>query len=210
MNLQDLKKVIPYKWKIQSFVSNETKGTCVAYIDARNVMDLLDEVCGPDNWQDEYKEIHGRLVAGIGIKTDNGWVWKWDTGVSGDYEEEKSEFSDSFKRAAVKWGVGRFLYSMDIQWVNVLNKKPIDENGNRIWDLTKYIEDRKSPVPQNKVSMGQLLKTKKLIDELGLQDMIIETLAKWNYTKLEDLPDFRLKAILTRLKEVKQERSASV
>ena len=52
MELKNLKKEIPYQWKIQSTPkewkteSNSTKkGTCVAYIDARDVMDLLDDVC---------------------------------------------------------------------------------------------------------------------------------------------------------------------
>lgn len=47
---EKLKKEIPYQWKIQSVPrdwkdnQNSTKkGTCVAYIDARDVMDVLDE-----------------------------------------------------------------------------------------------------------------------------------------------------------------------
>ena len=71
MNLEDLKQKIPYKWKIQSFNNKEkrlaTKASCVAYVDARDVMDLLDKVCGPANWQDKYEFVGDKLIAGIGI-----------------------------------------------------------------------------------------------------------------------------------------------
>ena len=49
MELQNLKKELPYKWRVQS--ANQYSATCVAYIDARFVQDLLDEVCGQENWQ---------------------------------------------------------------------------------------------------------------------------------------------------------------
>ena len=72
MNLKDLNKVIPCKWRVQSYSKNKPQGQCVAYIDARDVMDLLDEVVGKGNWQDDYKLIDGKLLAGIGIKiTEN-------------------------------------------------------------------------------------------------------------------------------------------
>ena len=46
MNLKDLKKQIPYQWRVQSFSKNKAQAQCVAYIDARDVMNLLDEVVG--------------------------------------------------------------------------------------------------------------------------------------------------------------------
>ena len=59
MNLNDLKKEIPYKWRVQSTKYGKT--TCVAYIDARDCMDILDEVCGPENWQSIFYEENGLL-----------------------------------------------------------------------------------------------------------------------------------------------------
>ena len=47
MKLEDLKKELPYKWRVQS--SRYGKANCVAYIDARDAQDLLDEVCGQEN-----------------------------------------------------------------------------------------------------------------------------------------------------------------
>lgn len=144
--IKDLLKQIPYKWKIQTVTKKGDKAQCVAYIDARDVMDILDEAVGAENWQDDYKVIGDSFMAGIGIYTDNRWVWKWDTGTEGNYEKEKSLISDSFKRAGVKWGIGRFLYSLDMEWIDIdsMTKRPINLDGKPIYDLTDYIEKRKT------------------------------------------------------------------
>lgn len=157
---EKLKYPIPYKWKVQSFAKyvnpNDptkylspkqggvpTAGSCVAYIDARDVMDLLDKAVGYENWKDEYQYTNNQWLCGLSIRTKNGeWVTKWDTGVAGNMEAEKSAISDAFKRAAVKWGVGRFLYDLEIKWVKIKDKKPVDDNGQVIWDLTKHFNGK--------------------------------------------------------------------
>ena len=118
MNLDELKKEIPFKWRVQS--ANQYGASCVAYVDARDVQDLLDDVLGAENWQCKYSEHKGNLFCSIGIRMympDNsydGWVWKSDCGTESNVEKQKGEASDAFKRAAVMWGVGRFLYSKKI------------------------------------------------------------------------------------------------
>lgn len=146
MDLKELTQVVPSKWRVQSFSKNKPIAICVAYIDARQVMDLLDKVCGCQNWQSDYKMIDDGLYGGIGIFCNSQWVWKWDTGVESKEDPSKGEASDAFKRAAVKWGVGRFLYSMGIQYVDSNEEKTktnypyaIDKNSKRIYDLTKHI-----------------------------------------------------------------------
>jgi hypothetical protein len=128
MKLQDLKKEIPFKWRVQS--ANQYGASCVAYIDARQVQDLLDEVCGPGFWQCKYSEHKGNLFCSIGIDTNDGtddpiWVWKSDCGTESQVEKQKGEASDAFKRAAVMWGIGRFLYSKTIV------KLPVKEKNGR-------------------------------------------------------------------------------
>ena len=39
----------------------EQAGKTLSYIDARYCMDTLDEVCGPGNWCDNYKEVKGLI-----------------------------------------------------------------------------------------------------------------------------------------------------
>ena len=116
MKLNDLKDEIPHKWRVQS--SNQYGAQCIAYIDARDVQDILDEVCGANNWQCKYSEHKGNLFCSIGIDSsvtaEPLWVWKEDCGTESNVEKQKGEASDAFKRAAVMWGVGRFLYSKKI------------------------------------------------------------------------------------------------
>ena len=51
------------------------------------------------------------------IKT--GWVWKANGAGETDYEGTKGQFSDAFKRAAVMWGIGRYLYALPNEWVQI-------------------------------------------------------------------------------------------
>lgn len=155
MDLKQLTRQIPARWRIQQFSKNKPQAVCVAYIDARDAMRLLDEVVGPENWADDYKMVGDTRFCGVGIRIPTNidglgeWVWKWDTGTETSFEAEKGEVSDSFKRACVKWGIGRFLYEIDVQYVatNEVKKEKnvpylIDEAGARIWDLGKYINSR--------------------------------------------------------------------
>jgi hypothetical protein len=48
-----------------------------------------------------------------------------------DVEEEKGAISDAFKRAAVKWGIGRYLYDMPTPWV------PCEVGRNGKWKKWK-------------------------------------------------------------------------
>jgi hypothetical protein len=86
-------------------------GRMLDYIDARFVMDRLDAAVGPTDWQDRYEDLpNGSVRCGIGIRYGDDWVWKWDVGDPSDIEATKGAHSDAFKRAGVKWGIGRDLY----------------------------------------------------------------------------------------------------
>ena len=160
MNLENLKKEIPFKWRVQS--SNQYGASCVAYIDARDVQDLLDEVCGQDGWQCKYSEHKGNLFCSIGIlqpvmDKNTEWVWKEDCGTESNVEKQKGEASDAFKRAAVMWGAGRFLYSKKIVKIKEVIKDKRGkfipaQNGKQIWDITKYCNELtyKSTIPIKK------------------------------------------------------------
>src|ERR1700710_2501614 len=97
----------------------------------------------------------------------NRWVWKWDTGSESKVEAEKGQASDSFKRAAVKWGIGRFLYDLEIKKVTTKaiatdqNKYPdvIDERGQKVWDITKHINGQAVAAPQTAYTPRSATKT---------------------------------------------------
>jgi len=100
-------------WRVGATTKDKSKGIALAYIDARDVMKRLDDVCG-DSWQVEYP-FDG--CCRIGIKIDSEWVWRSNGAGETQVEGEKGKFSDAFKRAAVLWGVGRYLYYLDNVWV---------------------------------------------------------------------------------------------
>jgi hypothetical protein len=148
MELQRLKEAMPYKWRVQE--SKEHGANCVAYIDARDVMDRLDDVVGAENWQSKYESHNGNLYCAIGIKIGDSWVWKTDCGSESNIEKEKGEASDALKRAAVQWGIGRFLYNLPIERLKTKQHGtkyyPCDDKGNILWskeDLTAYIQSKK-------------------------------------------------------------------
>lgn len=130
-----LKKPFPIEslhWRLGQKSKNKPKAMMLVYIDARDVMDRLDEVFGLD-WNDEYKEVNGRIVCTISV---NG-VSKSDGAGDTDFEAEKGGLSDAFKRAAVKWGVGRYLY--DARKYNTwIDTKDADGKDISDFDLLKY------------------------------------------------------------------------
>lgn len=103
-------------WRVGATNSDKTKGIALAYIDARNVMDRLDSVVGAENWQAEYP-FPG--CCRIGIFLNGQWVWKSNGAGETDVEGEKGQYSDAYKRAAVLWGIGRYLYALPNSWVEL-------------------------------------------------------------------------------------------
>jgi len=94
------------RWKVQvAYPKGEpTKALIVAYIDARLAAERLNLVC-PHLWSDEYQMVGENLLCSLMI---DGIVRRdLGSGYKG-----KGLYSDAFKRAAVKFGVGVSLYSI--------------------------------------------------------------------------------------------------
>ena len=106
------------EWRAGATNKDKTKALALAYITSRAVMDRLDEVVSPENWCDEYRPgPDGGLVCGLTIRVNGEWVTKWDGAENTKFEEIKGGLSGAFKRAAVKWGIGRYLYKLPSTWV---------------------------------------------------------------------------------------------
>ena len=104
------------EWRVQSAGEKNGKfwARVLCYVTARAIMDRLDEVCGPENWRDSYRQgPAGGVLAGIGIRVGDEWIWKWDGAENTDIEAVKGGLSNALKRAAVKWGIGRYLYRVE-------------------------------------------------------------------------------------------------
>jgi hypothetical protein len=87
----------------------------LAYVTNRAIMKRLDEVCGKAGWRNEYRDIpnNGGVECGISIKVEGEWITKWDAAENTQVEAVKGGRSGAMKRAAVQWGIGRYLYNLE-------------------------------------------------------------------------------------------------
>jgi hypothetical protein len=104
-----------------SFDAQEVKlrqapgGRQLHYITARTAMNRLDGVLGPENWWDEYVPLENSVICKLSVRLPDGQVvTKSDAGgyagMADQGDDDKSGFSDAFKRAAAKFGIARYLY----------------------------------------------------------------------------------------------------
>ena len=127
MNAQEIaaRLAAPFELSEVKFKPQAVSGSralAVAYVDARVIQDRLDDVLGVDGWQDDYEcRPDGTVVCRLRLRLDGAWVAKVDVGGPSEQpdggDRMKAAFSDALKRAAVKFGVGRYLYRVPQQWV---------------------------------------------------------------------------------------------
>ena len=109
------------KFKPQTVSGN--RALAVPFVDARVIQDRLDDVLGVMGWQDSYECLpDGAVVCRLKIRLGEEWITKEDVGGQSEQPDEgdrrKAAFSDALKRAAVKFGIGRYLYRQKPQWVD--------------------------------------------------------------------------------------------
>jgi len=122
------------EWRVGSCgkqKSGDIWATCLAYVSNRAIQNRLDEVFGPTGWQNEYRPgPKGGLVCGISVdivdrEGQDGdflqpvWVTKYDGADNTDFEPVKGGLSDAMKRAAVQWGIGRYLYKLEMGFATI-------------------------------------------------------------------------------------------
>lgn len=110
------------EWRIQS--SGERNGKiwarCLCYVTNRAIMQRLDKVMLPHNWKNSFEAApQGGVMCGLSLRIDGEWITKFDAAENTAIEGVKGGFSDSMKRAAVHWGIGRYLYKLDAGFANI-------------------------------------------------------------------------------------------
>lgn len=133
-NLKQLREPFPsanISWRVGAKSEDGTRGQALPYIDARDVQNRLDDTVGPGNWRNRFTEViaDGRIIAVrcvLSLKVDGEWVDKEDAAQLDSYADSvraevaiKGVYSDAEKRAAVQWGIGRYLYDFDAPWVDL-------------------------------------------------------------------------------------------
>jgi hypothetical protein len=149
------------------------------YIDARNVIDRFNRIVGLAGWQDAYDVLpSGNVVCRLSVRIAGEWVTRVDVGGQSDQDDAgdkcKAAFSDSLKRAAVKFGVGRYLYEIPNQWVDYdeQRKQFVKTPTLPAWALPK----RTAPATNGKSAVNgkptadQLAALKTLRERLMLSD----------------------------------------
>lgn len=140
-------------WRAQTLTQDGNKALALAYLDARDVMDRLDDVCGPAGWKNSYVETpKGRVIATIYIRVGDEWIGKSDGAGDTAVEGEKGGVSDALKRAAVCWGIGRYLYRLPSVWAPC---EFYEKSGKKHWKAWKgspwdHVRAKPSPKPEPK------------------------------------------------------------
>jgi hypothetical protein len=194
-------------WRVGATTKDKDKGIGLAYVNARDVMRRFDEVCGLD-WQAEYP-FEG--CCRIGVKVDGEWVWRSNGAGETDVEGEKGRYSDAFKRAAVLWGVARYLYDLPNQWValkaqgrsHVLAVNP----KLPAWAMPKGVEREKAGnVSQKVIGPAETKAIKQMIESTGTDE---QAFCKFlSVGKLAELPLDRYSKAMDAL-QAKADKNAS-
>jgi len=148
MNLNALCNKFPaedVEWRVSRAGVSKSGGiycNVLCYITVRAVQNILDEVCGPENWAltQPIQLVHDKRCAvgvGISIRINDEWVTKWDVCELTDSNQNippfKGGFSGAVKRAGSQWGIFRYGRHIDETYADVSENDP----GQRGWNWAK-------------------------------------------------------------------------
>lgn len=148
------------EWRVSATTQDKSKGLAVPYVTNRAIQNRLDGTVGIDGWQNEFRPWKDGKAQLCGISIyfheQKQWLTKWDGADDSDFESVKGGLSDSMKRAAVEWGVGRYLYGMTQIWVKIVQRGKgffiVDEEQPKLdkahEDWVRKIQAKQSPQPQ--------------------------------------------------------------
>ena len=136
------------QFKPSAISKDGKRALALAYVEARAVMDRLDTVASPQNWRDSYRVLADRrsqqdggqveVECRLALRLDDQWVVKADVGAGDDL---KAAYSDALKRAGVKWGISRYLYSLPAVWADY------DQVRREFTDIAALRRSLPRPVP---------------------------------------------------------------
>lgn len=209
-------------WRIRQRSVDLTRGQVIPYLDSRDIQDRLDLVVGRGNWRDTLTPgpAAGGIFCTLELLIDGQWVGKSDIGYIGltpsrtksperaMEDSLKGSGTEAFKRAAVKWGIGRYLYHFDNSvWVPLVNEGrqlasfplmpdellPENERGTEPWkalqeELAKGLHVQSRGVAFPKASRGpqpRAVHTPRLITQI-LDKPLLGTPEQWQALSMDD------------------------
>lgn len=113
------------EWRVSRSGNSNGKNWAMvlAYVDNRAIQNRLDEVFGPAGWKNEFTDFMQGILCTISCFVDGEWVSKSDGAEQTQFESLKGGLSGAMKRAAVHWGIGRYLYKLTETFVEVTDRK---------------------------------------------------------------------------------------
>ncbi|WP_274856995.1 Rad52/Rad22 family DNA repair protein [Bacillus methanolicus] len=126
MNL--LKAPFPSKdieWRVSrcGITNGKPWAMVLAYVTNRAIQNRLDEVFGPAGWKNDFRDFMQGILCTISCYVDGEWVSKSDGAEQTLFESLKGGLSSAMKRAAVQWGIGRYLYNLEETFVEVFSER---------------------------------------------------------------------------------------
>lgn len=189
---KELKKPFkPDEIEYRITATSKDKGLAVAYIQNRAIQNRLDEVMGFNNWKNEFSVIDKGKICGLSLRINEEWITKYDGASDTNIASTKGGISDSMKRAAVQWGIGRYLYKLPSQWVKIDEKGKIlerpklpnwalpDEMQHKEIDFEEINKGKKPVIQKNKLS-DNIDNCIKAFEKIGVRKADLE-----NYLCLE-------------------------
>ncbi|WP_234882294.1 Rad52/Rad22 family DNA repair protein [Bacillus mycoides] len=126
------------EWRVLNvYTSGNTKKAIVCpYVTARAIQNRLDDVVGICSWKVSYDEWASNSVkCTLSLRINGEWISKEDGSDNTDIESTKGGFSSALKRAAVLFGIGRYLYYIENLHVTLSDHKI---NPNDVYARVKF------------------------------------------------------------------------
>ena len=111
------------EWRVGSTFKNGTKGILLPFVTARAIMDRLDSIFGVGGWKDRYEFHEQGVVCTLTATAIDGVIEKSDGAEYTQVSGLKGGISGALKRAASKFGIGRYLYDLPVVNVDLDNKR---------------------------------------------------------------------------------------
>ncbi len=180
------------EWRVQQAGSNNNGfwARIIAYVTNRAIQQRLDDVVGAFGWRNEFSPLPNSVGDGamcaLSIKSNSEWITKHDGAENTQIEAIKGGLSGAMKRAAVHWGIGRYLYDVEAMYALCIS----DEQ------FKKLKMHEKEPYDRAKTKDGKFFywMPKKLDDKFLPQRYItvstvktITDLAEETHTKIDDI-----------------------
>ena len=169
------------EFRVGSTTRDKSKGLALAYVTSRAIMDRLDSVVGPTEWQNEVKIHETGVVATLTIRVGGEWIMRQDGAQFTNIEAFKGGISDALKRVAVLYGIGRYLYSLPQEWVEL-------DNGRMSAQTIKKLRAKLGGVKITPKKAGGMSQAYAEQEQLELKEV-----------KLEDLPPVDTESVKERV-----------